>query len=81
MKALIIGGTRHLGVAIAHELAAHGYGVHAFHRGSTTATLPPDVTELFGDAREGEALETVLRNGGYDAVVDTILQSEDLDRL
>lgn len=78
MKALIVGGTRYLGAAIARELLEHGYGVAVLHRGHTPGDLPPGVKHLLGDARDRTFVEKQLREGSYDAVVDTILQAEDL---
>lgn len=80
MRTLIIGGTRFLGAAIARELLRHGHDVSVLHRGQTHADLPAEVKHLFGDARNTAFVEACLASGGYDAVVDTILQAADLDR-
>jgi len=79
MKVLIVGGTRYLGVAIARELVDHGDRVTVLHRGKTPGDLPREVTHVLGDARDRELVEAQLREGGYDAVVDTILQAADLE--
>ncbi|MBN2310984.1 MAG: NAD-dependent epimerase/dehydratase family protein [Candidatus Hydrogenedentes bacterium] len=78
MKVLIIGGTRFLGAAIARELAAQGHGATVLHRGRTQADLPEPVDEIIADARERAQVEPHIREGGFDAVVDTILRAEDL---
>ncbi|HOE67700.1 MAG TPA: NAD-dependent epimerase/dehydratase family protein [Candidatus Hydrogenedentes bacterium] len=79
MRTLMIGGTRYLGRAIVQDLVQHGYEVTALHRGKTLGTLPDRVERLQGDARDRKTLETVLREGRYDLVVDTILNAADLE--
>lgn len=78
MKVLIVGGTRFLGAAIARELLRHGHRVTVLHRGKTPGDLPAEVTHVLGDARDRACVEAQLRDGRYDAVVDTILQADDL---
>ena len=78
MRVLIIGGTRFLGAAIARELVQYQYEVAVLHRGQTPGTLPPSVAHLIGNARDPLFVEACLREGHYDAVVDTILQTADL---
>lgn len=78
MNVLIVGGTRYLGAAIAWELVGQGYDVTVLHRGRTPGNLPPEVRHLLGDARDRAFVEPHLRDG-YDAVVDTILQADDLE--
>ena len=78
MRVLIIGGTRFLGAAIARELVAHKFEVAVLHRGQTPGTLPQSVSHLMGNARDPLFVEACLRDGHYDAVVDTILQAADL---
>lgn len=79
MKALIVGGTRFLGAAIARELLRHDCEVTLLHRGQTPGDLPPEIRHLLGDARNRVLVEQHLREGHYDAVVDTILQADDLE--
>ena len=78
MRTLIIGGTRYLGAAIARELTRCGHEVAVLHRGLTPGDLPASVQHLLGDARDSVFVEACLRDGRYDAVVDTILQAVDL---
>ncbi len=78
MKTLIIGGTRYLGAAIANQLSANGHTVDVLHRGRTESELLLSVTHLLGDARDRAFVEARVREGRYDAVVDTILQADDL---
>ncbi len=79
MHILIIGGTRFLGAAIARELVAHGHRVSVLHRGQTAGDVPAEVEHILGDARDRAFVEPVLTPGRFDAVVDTILQSADLE--
>lgn len=81
MRILIIGGTRFLGVAIARELVARGNEATVFHRGATKGDLPAQVVHVLGDVRDRAALESAVVNGGFDAVVDTILDAETLQWL
>jgi len=78
MKILIIGGTRHIGPATARELLAHGHEVALLHRGTTKADLPEQVDHLLCDARDKAAVEDRVSQGGFDAVMDTILRADDL---
>jgi nucleoside-diphosphate-sugar epimerase len=79
MKVLIIGGTRYLGAAIARELLANGYAVTVLHRGNTPGHLPREVQHVLANARDRTFVEAHFREARYDAVVDTILEKEDLD--
>jgi nucleoside-diphosphate-sugar epimerase len=78
MRVLLIGGTRFLGPAIAKELFAHGHAVTVMHRGQTPACLPEGVRTRHGDARSQNDVEPLLEGNQYDAIVDTILNAEDL---
>ncbi|MFO7975399.1 MAG: NAD-dependent epimerase/dehydratase family protein [Candidatus Hydrogenedentota bacterium] len=79
MNILIIGGTRFLGAAIARELAGAGHGVALLHRGRTAGNVPPEAEHILGDARDRAFVESILKPGRFDAVVDTILKSTDLE--
>ena len=68
MDALILGGTRFLGLAIANAAAARGDRVTVFHRGKTAAELPPGVEQILGD-REHDLAR--LDGRRWDAVFDT----------
>jgi nucleoside-diphosphate-sugar epimerase len=78
MNVLIIGGTRFLGAAIARELVANGDSVTVLHRGQTSGNVPCEVKHVLGDARDKGAVERTIREGEFDAIVDTILSAEDL---
>lgn len=79
MRILIIGGTRFLGAALARELVARGDEAVLFHRGQTKGDVPESARHILGDARDRNAVEPVIKDGGFDAVADTILQSTDLE--
>lgn len=79
MKVLVVGGTRFLGSAIARELVKRQHDVTVFHRGQTSSSLPEEVRHVLGDARDPERARGVLATGDFDAVIDTILQSADLE--
>lgn len=81
MNLLLIGGTRFLGAAIAREVLRRGHSVTVFHRGNTPGTLPKAVQHIYGNAHKPGAIEAAVTEGRYDAVIDTILQSRDLERL
>lgn len=78
MKVLIIGGTRFLGAAIARELLARNHDVTLLHRGRTPGNLPDAVKHILGDAREPSFVEAHIRDGQFDACVDTILGTAEL---
>lgn len=79
MKVLVIGGTRFLGAAIVRELVRRKHDVTVFHRGQTAGDVPDEVAHVLGNARERQRVREVLSEGGYDGVVDTILQAADLE--
>lgn len=79
MNLLIIGGTRFLGAATARELLRRGHDVTVLHRGDTPGSLPEAIGDIRCDARDRPQVENHLAQGGYDAVIDTILGAEDLE--
>lgn len=67
MSVLVLGGTQFLGRHIIERLAADGFDVVAFHRGTTMCTLPAGVHECFGD-RDVDLSPVDDRT--WDAIVD-----------
>lgn len=67
MKALIIGGTAFLGIALREALAARGHAVTLFNRGRSAAS-PAGFRTIRGDRERG--FDT-LAGERFDAVVDT----------
>jgi nucleoside-diphosphate-sugar epimerase len=78
-KAIIIGGTGQIGIAVARNFVDRGWEVVALHRGNRA--LPPDLAQrgvkiriVDRDAR-GD-LESLLKDGA-DAVIDTVAYNSD----
>lgn len=72
MKALLIGGTGRISMAITRKLAADGWEVFLLNRGSRTAELPEGVKVIVADINDEE---TVLKNIGgmcFDCVCEFI---------
>lgn len=78
MKVLIIGGTRFLGAAVARELLARDHEITVLHRGQTPGNLPGAVKHILGDARDQTFVVPHVRDGQFDACVDTILDTTEL---
>lgn len=72
MRVLVIGGTRFFGPRLVRRLVAVGHEVVVFHRGQTTAALPPTVRHLCGDRHRLADHAGEFRGFGPDVVVDTI---------
>jgi 2'-hydroxyisoflavone reductase len=70
MRLLVLGGTRFVGHAVVAEALGRGHEVTALHRGVTGA-LPSGVRALRADRTDPAALRAALRDGDWDAVVDT----------
>src|SRR5262245_1344392 len=77
MRVLVIGGTRFIGPRLVHRLVAAGHEVVVFHRGRTTAVLPPGVRTLLGDRHRMADHAGEFRHFGPDVVVDMILSTEE----
>jgi 2'-hydroxyisoflavone reductase len=68
MRALILGGTAFLGIALRESLQQRGHEVTLFNRGQTQAEPPAGVRTVVGDREIGfEALAT----DAFDVVIDT----------
>jgi nucleoside-diphosphate-sugar epimerase len=76
MRILIIGGTRFIGPRVCEQLLALGHKVCLFHRGQTTAQLPPSVDHIFGDRRELPKFASQFTSFAPDVVVDMICYNE-----
>lgn len=68
---LIIGGTGFIGQWIVRALVEHEHEVRVFHRGSTTAELPPSVSHIHGERAELPRFAPVFRAWASDVVLDT----------
>lgn len=75
MKALVLGGTGMISLAVVRALRARGGEVSIFHRGQTKAPggLPKGVVELTGDREDPESLGAAFGTAGrWDCLVDMI---------
>jgi nucleoside-diphosphate-sugar epimerase len=72
MRVLVIGGTRFIGPRLVHRLAATEHEVCVFHRGQTTAVLPPAARSILGDRHRLADHAGEFRRFGPDVVVDMI---------
>jgi nucleoside-diphosphate-sugar epimerase len=70
MKALVLGGSRFVGLHTVRELLARGHDVTVLNRGQTEAPLPAGVERLVADRRDGESMRAALEGKDWDAVFD-----------
>jgi nucleoside-diphosphate-sugar epimerase len=69
MRVLIIGGTGFIGQWIVRALVENEHEVRVFHRGSTTAALPPSVSHIHGKRLELPHFAPVFRAWAPDVVL------------
>lgn len=77
MRVAIIGGTRFLGRAIVKGLLRRKHEVISVHRGQTSFEAD-GMKEVFLDKNDRREMSSFFRETDLDAVMDTILQAEDL---
>ncbi len=77
MKVLLIGGTKFIGRAAVSDLAARGYEVVVMNRG-TRPDHPDAARTIICDKNDRDRFAQVLKAEAWDAVIDTILDDEDL---
>ena len=70
MKALVLGGTRFIGLHIVRLLHSQGHQVSILNRGQTQAELPEGVTRLYADRNDPSQLKAALKGASYDAAFD-----------
>lgn len=70
MRLLVLGGTRFVGRAVAHDALARGWDVTVVHRGVSGAP-PAGTTSLLADRTAPGELGRVLGEDTWDLVVDT----------
>ena len=75
MKILVIGGTGFIGPPVVGELQRLGHRVAVFHRGKSTASLPPDIEHIIGDRQQIAEAQQNFEAFAPDVVVDLILSS------
>jgi nucleoside-diphosphate-sugar epimerase len=72
MRALLLGGTRFVGLRLLRALSAAGHQVTILNRGRRQADLPPSIERLRADRRDPEAVRRALagRRRDFDVVFD-----------
>jgi len=77
MRILIIGGTGFIGPWVVRRLVGDGHVVTVFHRGQTTADLPPAVAHINGDRQNLSAFASQLTGFAPDVVLDMFPYTEE----
>ena len=70
MDALVLGGTRFVGLRLVWLLHQRGHRTTVLNRGLTEAALPDGVSRLKADRSDASAVAAALRGKRYDAVFD-----------
>ena len=70
MDALVLGGTRFVGLHLLRLLHSEGHTVTVLNRGQTQASLPPEVGRIRADRSEPAQVAAALRGRRFDAVFD-----------
>jgi len=70
MKALVIGGTRFVGLRLVQRLVREGYDVTVLNRGKTPAALPSVVRRLYADRRNPDEVRQALQGQEFEVVFD-----------
>ncbi len=70
MRALVLGGTRFIGLHLVYELLRRGHQVALLNRGQAPAALPPDIERLYADRADPTAVKRVLRGREFDVAFD-----------
>ena len=77
MKVLFIGGTGIISSACVQLAAARGIDLVLLNRGQTTRSIPATVPILQGDIRDKDAVDRLLKDRGFDVVVNWIAFTPD----
>ena len=77
MRVLIIGGTGFIGQWIVRALVENHCEVQVFHRGRTTAALPPSVSHIQGERAELPRFAPLFRAWAPDVVLDSFVSDRD----
>ena len=72
MKALFIGGTGTISMAISKLLIAQGHELYLLNRGNRTAELPEGSVSLVADINEEDKARGLLSGMTFDVVADFI---------
>ena len=70
MKALVIGGTRFVGLRLVRLLTREGHDVTILNRGKTKAQLPQGVRRLYADRRDPLAVKSAIQGERFEVIFD-----------
>ena len=70
MDALVLGGSRFVGLHLTRLLDSQGHKVTVLNRGSTPVELPDGVERLTADRKKPSEVKAALKGKKYDAVFD-----------
>ena len=70
MEALVLGGSRFIGLHLVRALIEAGNGVTVLNRGQTKADLPGDVARLYADRTDPAQVRRALGGRSFDVVYD-----------
>jgi nucleoside-diphosphate-sugar epimerase len=70
MRALVLGGSRFVGLHTVHELLTRGCEVTVLNRGRTETRLPRGVERRVADRRDSASMRAALEGRDWDAVFD-----------
>ena len=70
MDAMVLGGTRFLGLHLVRLLHSQGHSITVLNRRQTRATLPPEVGPIRADRSEPAQMAAALKGRRFDAVFD-----------
>ncbi|HEU5367063.1 MAG TPA: NAD-dependent epimerase/dehydratase family protein [Ktedonobacterales bacterium] len=70
MRILVPGGTGFIGPAVVTRLSDLGHEIAVFHRGQTSADLPPAVQHILGDRRDLAAYADTFKRFAPEVVLD-----------
>lgn len=72
MKALFIGGTGTISMAITRKVLEEGHTLYLLNRGSRRSELPEGAVELIGDINDEEKVKSLIDGLEFDVVADFI---------
>jgi nucleoside-diphosphate-sugar epimerase len=70
MRALVLGGTRFVGLRLVQALAREGFEITILNRGKTQAQLPPGIKRLRADRRDPDEVRSALSGLEFDVIFD-----------
>ena len=70
MRALVVGGSRFIGLHLVRTLSKEGHSVTVLNRGQTEVTFPGGVERLYADRNDSSQVEAALHGKSFDTVFD-----------